>query len=112
MSLLLDTATRPNWTLKKVPVDAPLLTSGCRFFFDQPCNFAGLCMASEFRFLENRSAVDKDFETTAARGNQFDARIRIFLVELSRQTGGSGLVVSKSAVFDGDVHVDVPARNR
>lgn len=48
--------------------------------------------------------VTGHFEPSAARRNQLDVRIRIVLTNLSRQTGGSGFVASKGAVFDRDFH--------
>jgi hypothetical protein len=45
-----------------------------------------------------------NFEAPASRRNQFDLGGRPAILELSRQTGGSGLVVSKRAVFDCDSH--------
>ena len=58
----------------------------------------------KLRFLEDRHPVTGHLEATAARGDQLDTRIRPFLCKLSRQPGSSGLVVSKRAVFDRDLH--------
>ena len=61
-------------------------------------------MTMKLRFLENRNPVTGHLEAAAAGRDQLDIRIRPFLRELSRQPGSSGLVVSKRAVFDRDLH--------
>jgi hypothetical protein len=66
----------------------------------------------ELRFLEHGRVVHDNFESPAARRDQFDCGMRVFLSELSRQTGGSGLVVSKRAVFDRDIHVGFLCNHR
>jgi hypothetical protein len=45
-----------------------------------------------------------DLEDPARGFHELDLSIRKRLPQLSRQTGGSGLVVSDDAVFDGDLH--------
>ena len=64
---------------------------------------------AELRFLEYRLAVAEDFEPPVPRRNQINFYTGIVVPELSRQTGGSGLVVSKSAVFDADFHCPMGA---
>jgi hypothetical protein len=67
-------------------------------------NFAGLGVAS-CRFLgEHERAVDGHLEESAGRLEQPDFGIRKGLLELSRQTGGSWLVVSDDAVQDRHMH--------
>src|SRR5260221_1343158 len=61
-------------------------------------------VSSEPRLFENRHSIQHHFEPSAARWNQLDLRVRVPLLRLSRQTGGSWLIVSKSAVFDRDLH--------
>ena len=65
---------------------------------------------SELRFLEKRHSVAQHFEPAASRRNQLDSGAGVPVSELSRQTGGSGLVVSERAVFDRDVH-ETPCRD-
>ena len=67
-------------------------------------DFARFDVPAELRFLEYRFTVAEDFEPPAARRNQINFYAGIVVPELSRQTGGSGLVVSKSAVLDADLH--------
>jgi len=72
--------------------------------FQKPDDLTGLCVSVQLRFLENRLPIESDFETTPARWNQLDVPVGPSVPELSRQTGGSRLIVSKSAVFDADFH--------
>lgn len=67
-------------------------------------DFPNLGMSSELRFLEQRHAVTCHLEPALSGWNQLDPGVGVLVSELSRQTGGSGLVVSKRAVFDRDVH--------
>ena len=73
--------------------------------FEKPDNFATLRVTVKFGFLEYRNAVETHFEPPASRWNQLDSSIGPSRTYLSRQPGGSGLIVSKSAVFDRDFHV-------
>lgn len=61
-------------------------------------------VASCLRFLVNSDTITDDLETSPARRDELDVGLRVFLTNLSRQTGGSGLVASKGAVFDSDFH--------
>jgi len=63
-------------------------------------NLPGLGVAPDLGFAENRLPVHGDFEPAASRRNELDLRFRIPLLYLSRQTGGSGTVVSKGTVLD------------
>ncbi len=67
-------------------------------------NLSGLGVPAKSRFFENRPAVDDDLESSALRRNQVYGGFRVTVPQLSRQTGGSGFVVSVGAVLDGDVH--------
>jgi hypothetical protein len=49
-------------------------------------------------------AVHRHLEDTAGRWNETDLRVRPRLLELSRQTGGSRLVVSDDAELDDRAH--------
>src|SRR5437867_10294091 len=71
---------------------------------DERCDLARSCVSPEPRLFENRHSIQYNFEASGARWNQLDLRVGIPLPHLSRQTGGSRLVVSKSAVFDRDLH--------
>jgi hypothetical protein len=59
-----------------------------------------------FRLFEDGLAVPEHFEAPAFRRNHFDVHVGKMLRELSRQTGSSGLIVSKGAVFDSDSHLE------
>ena len=61
-------------------------------------------MSAQLGFFEHRLTVDGDLESPAARWSHLQLRIREPLPNLSRQTGGSGLVVSDDAIFDADLH--------
>jgi len=67
------------------------------------CNLARPRMPTKSRLLEHRGSI-YDFKSSAARGDELDLRVRITIPHLSRQTGGSGFVVSNGAVFDFDLH--------
>ncbi len=75
-------------------------------------------MPAKPRFLEHRDSLSHNLKSATARGDHVDFHARVFLVQLSRQTGGSGLVISDRAVFDRDLHcapdeimLMVPGRN-
>ena len=61
-------------------------------------------VAAELRFFEDRIPVAENLESPFAGRNQVDLDAGIMIPELSRQTGGSGLIVSKSTVLDADFH--------
>ena len=73
-------------------------------FGDELADFARLGVAPQPGFLEYGRTVQQDFEPASTRRDQIDGRRWITLPQLSRQTGGSGLVVSNRAVFDLNVH--------
>jgi hypothetical protein len=63
------------------------------------------------RFLgEDLMPVDLDLEPAARGLDQLDVGLRIVLANLSRQTGGSRLVVSNDAVFNRDAHDEYDSR--
>jgi hypothetical protein len=72
--------------------------------FEQAENLTRLGVPFFQRFLIHRHSVTEHLEAPAARRNQLDGGGGISLLQLSRQTGGSGLVVSDRAVFDRDLH--------
>ena len=61
-------------------------------------------MTSDLRFLEDGLAIADDLEAAAARWDQLHVRLGKACLDLSRQTGGSWMVASDSAVFDADFH--------
>lgn len=71
---------------------------------DQLHDLAGFRVAPQLRLLEDRPLIHNHLEATAPRWDQFDRRLGVTFPKLSRQTGGSGLVVSIRAVLDGDGH--------
>src|SRR5688572_3070732 len=73
-------------------------------FFEKPDNLTPGRVPLETRLFEDRHAIMQDLETAAARGDQIDLEIRKPLLQLSRQTGGSGLVVSNRAILYRDPH--------
>jgi len=66
-------------------------------------------MTPEFRLFEYWNAIPNDLKTPFARWNKVDRRGWKALAKLSRQTDGSGLVVSNGAVFDLDLHFALSA---
>ena len=62
-------------------------------------DFAVVGEAAELFLGEDGAAVEGDFEDTAAAVHEFGVEVEL-LLQLSRQTGGSGPVVSHHAVFD------------
>ena len=74
----------------------------------RPCNklrnLAWPRVPAKSGFLEHRRSIDDDFKSSAARSDELDLRLGITIPHLSRQTGGSGFVVSNGAVFDFDLH--------
>ncbi len=69
-------------------------------------DFPRLRVTPGLRLLVYRNAIANDLEASASRWKELDIGLRILPANLSRQTGGSGLVASKSAVFDADFHAD------
>jgi hypothetical protein len=61
-------------------------------------------MPAEGLLGEHQLAVHGDLEDAAGRRDQPDFGVGYLLFQLSRQTGGSRLVVSDDAVFDDDAH--------
>jgi hypothetical protein len=57
-------------------------------------------------FGKDQLAIGGNLEYTAGRLDQTDFRAGEYLLQLSRQTGGSGLVVSDDAVLNGHIHCD------
>lgn len=55
---------------------------------------------------EDQRVVHRHFEDSTGRRDQLDVGVGIRLLQLSRQTGGSGLVVSDDAELDTHMHDD------
>ena len=53
---------------------------------------------------EDQRVTHRHFEDTTGRRDQLDVGIGKRLLQLSRQTGGSGLVVSDNAELDTHMH--------
>jgi hypothetical protein len=79
------------------------MLTGRRQFY-QTGDLAGLGVPPQLGLFEDRPLIDHHFESSLARRNHDDISVGPALSELSRQTGGSWLVVSKCAVFDRDLH--------
>lgn len=61
-------------------------------------------MASHLLLREDRLSIHRDFEHATGGGGQLDLDSGEVLLQLSRQTGGSWLVVSDDAEFDPNAH--------
>ena len=69
-------------------------------------DFTGRGVSPHFLLGKNRLSVYRHFEDAAARLDQPDIRVGICLLQLSRQTGGSRVIVSNYAILDGYTHLD------
>ncbi len=65
-------------------------------------------MAAHRLLGEQESPVDRHIEHAARGFHKADVGVGKGLLQLSRQTGGSGLVVSDDAVLDRDLHAVIP----
>jgi hypothetical protein len=72
---------------------------------DQLQNLSRLRVPPEGLLGEHEVAVHLDFEDAAGGRDEPDVGVGYFLLQLSRQTGGSRLVVSDDAVLDDHAHV-------
>jgi hypothetical protein len=61
-------------------------------------------MASGCLLGEHQAVIDGHFKEPTRSLEQADLCVRIGLLDLGRQTGGSGFVVSDDAVLDRDMH--------
>jgi|SRR5687768_12278235 len=73
-------------------------------FLEKPDNLTSCCVSLEARLFKDRNTVKHDLEPAVARRNHFDLSIWKPLLQLSRQTGGSGFVVSNRAILYRDPH--------
>src|SRR5690242_14325821 len=71
---------------------------------DQSHDLPRLRVPPESPLGKDEVAIHRHFEDTAGGGNETDFRVRPSLFQLSRQTGGSGLVVSDDAELDDRAH--------
>lgn len=72
--------------------------------YEQSNNLTRFGVALEFRLLKHRDSVTHNLEAAAGRSDELQLGVRKFALELGRQTGGPGLVVSNATVLDGDFH--------
>ena len=77
---------------------------------DQLHDLSRLGVAAERLLGKDEIAVHRDLEDAPGRRHQADIGLRVGLLQLSRQTGGSGLVVSDDAVLDHDAHARLLTR--
>jgi len=75
---------------------------------DQFHDLSWLRRTPESLLREYQIAVDGHFEDAARRGHQPDFGIGYLMLQLSRQTGGSRLVVSDDTVLDDHAHGPSP----
>src|SRR2546426_12801243 len=80
--------------------------SGCAP--DQSHDLSRLGVASERLVGKNEAPVHRHVEHPARGFNETNLSIGNGVFQLSRQTGGSGLIVSNDAVLDRDEHGSVP----
>jgi hypothetical protein len=71
---------------------------------DQADHFARHRVAARRLLREDRLAVECDLEHSSRRPDHLDLDAGELLLQLSRQTGGSWLVVSDHAELDADLH--------
>ena len=67
-------------------------------------DFSGFGVAPSRLLGEHQRAVHRHLEDSTGGLDQPDLGLRVGLLQLSRQTGGSGLVVSNHAVLDRHLH--------
>lgn len=72
---------------------------------DQSNHFTGLGMPADRLFREHQLIVHRDLESAAAGRNHLDRHGVECVLELGRQPGGPGLVVSLNAVLDRNLHL-------
>jgi hypothetical protein len=58
---------------------------------------------------KDQLSVHRDFEESARGLDQANVHLGKSLLQLSRQTGSSGLIVSNDTVLNGDLHFRVPS---
>jgi len=67
---------------------------------------------SQSQLREHERAVHGDFECAARRLDQADLDVPVSSLQLGRQTGGPGIVVSDDAILDADTHGIAPSMIR
>ena len=70
----------------------------------QPDDLAGLGKSALLFLRKEQAAVGDDLKNAAGAGNQRNVYAAEFPSQLLLQTGGPGLVVSRRAIGDGDLH--------
>ena len=76
------------------------------FLSDQLEHFPRRRVAPQRPLGEDQRVIHRNLEDSAGGRDQLDVGIGIRLLQLSRQTGGSGLVVSDDAELDTHMHAD------
>jgi len=71
---------------------------------DQLHDLSRLGVTAERALRKDEIAVHRYLEHPAGRRHQADLRFREQLLQLSRQTGGSRLVISDDTILDYDAH--------
>ncbi len=77
---------------------------------DDSENFSSLCVPPQLLLGEHEPAVDAHLESTSSALDEPHFRVGVVRLDLRRQTGGSRLVVSNDAVFNGYAHGRIPAK--
>jgi len=71
---------------------------------DQLEHLTRLGVASGLQLGIDQVAVNRYFEGTTGALDELYGRVRERLLDLGRQTGGPGFIVSDDAILNGDVH--------
>jgi hypothetical protein len=61
---------------------------------------------------ENQTVIYGNLEPPTGRRHELDLRVRKLPLQLSRQTGGSWLVVSDDAILDDHAHAAAPLQGK
>ena len=76
---------------------------------DGLADFAGRSVAMGSLLGKDQLSVHRDFEESARCLHQANVHLGKSLLQLSGQTGSSGLIVSNHTVLNGDLHFRVPS---
>ena len=93
-----------RWKKQRAKGESPAGGAGHEVMLaKQPDNLPIVGKTPGFMFGIHLLAVRADSEHTAGTGDQFNLSTKFFF-QCSLHTGGSGLVVSRSAIFNGDLY--------
>jgi hypothetical protein len=95
------TALRPGASPPPVEMAIRSLES---FLPHQRKHFTGRGMTPHGPLGKDQRLIGRDIEDTAGRRNHLHLGVGKRFTQLSRQTGGSGLVVSDDAILDANAH--------